>query len=200
MREFYGAPNGGALVTGIQPDSPAAKSDLKEDDVIVSVDGQPVKDTWELQKAVADRAPGTSVKLGIIRGKKQDELTVKLGEMPAKYAGLEAEKKETPAGQTAVLGLRVSELSDELKKALKLPDARGVVVLGVSADSPAYGKLERGDVITRINNKEIRSLDDYESAIQEARKAKAKFLIIRFTRRSESGEPVSSVVDVPTQW
>lgn len=200
MREFYGAPQGGALVTGIQKEAPAAKSDLKEDDVIVSVDGQPIKDTWELQKAVADKGPGSTVRLGVIRGKKPMEVTVKLGEMPDKYAGLETSKKPEENSVAGLLGLRVSEITPEVSRNVNLPQDKGVVVLDVAPDSPAAGQLQRGDVIVKINNREIKSLADYEDALGEARKAKAKFLIIRFARRTASGETVRSVIDVPVEW
>lgn len=200
MRKFYGAPEGGALVTGIQPDAPAAKSDLKEDDVIVAVGDQPVRDSWELQKAVADQPPGSRVQLTVIRGKKEHKVTIELGEMPAKYAGTEKEKKEPPKPEVGLLGLRVSEITDTLKTSLKLPDVKGVVVLGVEADSPARGRLQKGDVITKINNSEVRSLDDYEAAVREARKAKAEFLIIRVSRTAQDGSTISSVVDIPTDW
>jgi len=164
------------------------------------VDGQPIKDTWELQKAVADKGPGSTVRLGVIRGKKPMEVTVKLGEMPDKYAGLETSKKPEENSVAGLLGLRVSEITPEVSRNVNLPQDKGVVVLDVAPDSPAAGQLQRGDVIVKINNREIKSLADYEDALGEARKAKAKFLIIRFARRTASGETVRSVIDVPVEW
>jgi serine protease Do len=201
MREFYGAKDGGALVTGIQPEAPAAKSDLKEDDTIVGVDGQPVKDTWDLQKAVSERKPGDTVKLDILRGKKRAQVDLKLGTMPEKYAGLEAPKPapEEPATASA-LGLKVAEITPDMASNLGLPRKRGVVVLKVDADSPAAGKVDRGDVITRVNDAVVRSLDDYQQAIDQAKKQHAKFVILRTERRGEDGEVLRGVTDVPTEW
>jgi serine protease Do len=200
MRDFYGCPQGGALVTGIQPDGPAAKSDLKEEDVIVALDGQPIHDTWELQKAVADRKPGTTVRLDVVRNKKRLQVTLQLGEMPAKYAGTEIAKQPTEQRRAVYLGIRVAEITPQLRQSLNLPAAKGVVILRVDPDSPAAGSLQRGDIITKINQAPITSLEDYQNTLEEARKAKAKFLIIHFTRRLEDGEVMSGVVDITPNW
>ncbi|MBC7289223.1 MAG: Do family serine endopeptidase, partial [Armatimonadetes bacterium] len=199
LREYYGAPQGGALVTGIKPDGPAAKSDLKEDDVIVSVDGKPVRDTWELQKSIADTPPGKTVTLGVIRDKKPIEVKVKVGEMPAKYAGLEGETEEKGTRQAALLGIEVGEITEANRKALGLPDVPGVVVLKIDPESPAYGMLQRGDVITEIDHTRITDLDDYNKALTKAKQEKAKFLVIHFVRKEE-GEVVRGVVDITPNW
>ncbi len=200
LREYYGAPEGGALVTGIKPDGPAAKSDLKEDDVIVAVNGKPVRDTWELQKAIADTRPGSTVTLDVIRNKKRIRIKVKVGEMPAKYAGLETEEKEKAPTTTAMLGLQVGEVTKQLREDMDLPDVQGVVILRVQPDSPAYGLLDRGDVITEINGVRVNDLDDYRQALEKARKSKAKFLVIKFVRKTEEGEVIKGVVDVTPKW
>lgn len=201
MRQFYGAPDGGALVTGIQKDAPAAKSDLREDDVIVGIDGQPVRDTWELQKAVADRKPGERVRLDVIRGKKRIQVELELGEMPDKYAGLESTRPEGQAAAApSALGLTVAEITPDMAKMMSLPRKRGVVVLKVAPDSPAADKIQRGDVITRINNNPINSLEDYQNAIEEARREKADFIIMRIERMGDEGEVLSTVIDIPTEW
>lgn len=200
LREYYGAPDGGALVTGIKPDGPAAKSDLKEDDVIVAVNGKAIHDTWELQKTVAETKPGTTVTLDVIRNKKRVRVKVKVGEMPAKYAGLEPEEQKKKPTVAAVLGLQVADITAQLREEMDLPDAQGVVVLRVDPDSPAYGLLDRGDVITHINRTRVNDVDDYRKALDKARKEKAKFLVIKFARKTEDGEVVNGVVDITPQW
>ena len=148
----------------------------------------------------AVQRPGSTVELSIIRGKKPMKIKVKIGEMPAKYAGLEPGKKQAVKSAKRLLGLSVSEITPDLQQALDLPKVKGVVVTDVDADSPAAGKLSRGDVITRINGKPVRSLDDYEKILETAKKAKTKFLIIRVAQKSEEGETLYTVVDVPTNW
>ncbi len=201
MRDFYGAPSGGALVTGIQQEAPAAQSDLKEEDVIVAIDGQKVRDTWELQKHVSERAPGSELTLDILRGKQPMQVKLKLGEMPAKYTGLETGKAAggTESALTA-LGLKVAAITPDVAKALDLGRKTGVVILQVDTASPAYGQVQRGDVIAKINDTTVTTVADYQRVVADAQKAKAKFLIFRLERKGEEGETMTVVADIPTQW
>ena len=200
MRDFYGAKDGGALVTGIQQEAPAAQSELKEDDVIVAVDGAKVRDTWELQKHVSERAPGSELTLDILRGKKPMQVKLKLGEMPAKYTGMDTGKAGGPETAIAALGLKVAAVTPDVVKALDLQRKTGVVVLQVDTESPAYGQIQRGDIIAKINDTTISTVADYQRMVAEAQKAKAKFLIFRLERKGEEGETMSVVADIPTQW
>src|SRR5258708_21681139 len=72
----------GALVAEPQSGSPAQKAGIKAGDVIVSVNSESVADSRNLARRISAMAPGTSVKLGIIRGGREDTLTLTLGELP----------------------------------------------------------------------------------------------------------------------
>src|SRR5499427_92 len=72
----------GALVAEPQAGSPAAKAGIKSGDVILSVNGEAVKDARSLARTISAMAPGTSVKLGILRAGKEDTVTLTLGELP----------------------------------------------------------------------------------------------------------------------
>lgn len=100
----------------------------------------------------------------------------------------------------SALGLTVAEITPETAKAMSLPRKKGVVVLKVAPDSPAADKIQRGDVITRVNNNPINSLEDYQNAIEAARREKANFIIMRIERMGDEGEVLSTVVDIPTKW
>jgi serine protease Do len=73
----------GALVAEPQKDSPAVKAGIEAGDVIVSVDGEPVRDARALARRIGSMSPGASVKLGIIRKGQEKNLTLTLGELPA---------------------------------------------------------------------------------------------------------------------
>jgi PDZ domain-containing protein len=66
----------GALVTSVAPDVPAAKS-LDPGDVIVAVDGTPVRTPTELRTEIGRRKPGDEVRLTLRRGEKAVEVTVR---------------------------------------------------------------------------------------------------------------------------
>jgi len=57
----------GVLVGGIMPDAPAAKSDLKPGDIIVSLDGRPIESAAQLQVEMLTKKPGETVVLDVMR-------------------------------------------------------------------------------------------------------------------------------------
>lgn len=213
LKEFYGVDHG-VLVAGIDEDGPAADSDLQADDVVVSVEGQPIMDTWDLQSAIAQSAPGETVTLTVVRNKQERTIEVTLGEMPAKYAGLPEEGEEAEpeeAAEEGPLGISVmpiEELTPEIGAQLGIkvedghiagiPRTEGVVVKGLKPDSPAVGKVQPGDVVAKVNGNEITSVEDFQSEMQKALEADRDFVVLHLTRVFE-GEALTRVVDVEVE-
>jgi len=83
LRDAYKVSEGGALVETMRDDSPAKAGGLREEDVIVSVNGEAVKDSWSLQQAVANHRPGDELDLDVVRAGKREEVRVRLGDVPA---------------------------------------------------------------------------------------------------------------------
>ena len=99
LRNSLGLPAAGELVVSVEPGSPAAKAGLRGSqftvnvdgqqlpaggDVIVSVDGQKLSDSQTLQNVVFSKKAGDTVELGIVRGGKEQTLTVRLEVVPLK--------------------------------------------------------------------------------------------------------------------
>jgi serine protease Do len=196
LREHFGVPQGGVLVTQVNPDAPASKV-LQPDDVVVSVSGQPVHETWDLQNAVANTPPGTKVRMQVVRDGKTLQLDVELGEMPAQYAGFDTEK--TPTDKPAAEGpaLTVKDITGEMTKDHKLARDRGAVITAVGED--LQDQLLTGDVIVKVDNKNISNAEDYQAAISAATKAKRKFVVLGVERLGDDGRKMADVVDVPLQ-
>lgn len=76
-------PDGGVRVVAVRPGTPAEKAGLRPGDVIVSFDGQPVRDSAHLRQVLAAHAPGDSVTVSVRRGEQQLDLQVDLSSMPA---------------------------------------------------------------------------------------------------------------------
>ena len=74
----------GAIITSVQPDSPAGLAGIQEDDIVLSVDGEPIDGQAGLVAAIRDAAPGQTVKIEILRGVKR--LTVE-ATLVARYLG-----------------------------------------------------------------------------------------------------------------
>jgi len=75
--------DGGILVNQVMPKSPAEAAGLKTGDLILIVDGKPVKDPRELQRIIGDTEIGKSIELTILRDKARQTVKVQVGEMPA---------------------------------------------------------------------------------------------------------------------
>jgi len=196
MRDFYEAPAGGALVTRILSETPAAKSGLRVDDVITAVDEHKVSSTWELQKAISRHSPAAQVKLLVIRDGEEEELPVKLGAMPAKYTGLDERRPSTGRKQKPGLGLEVRALDAELKKEFGLERDQGVVVVEVEGSSPARGKVAPGDVIVKVNRADVQTLGEYEQAIEAAQNVGRGYLLLRLERVLAHGETTILTADI----
>jgi serine protease Do len=72
----------GAIIADVQKNSPGAKAGLARGDVITSIDGEPIKDAYELTKRIQNTAPGTSIHLGSQRKSSERPVTVTLGQLP----------------------------------------------------------------------------------------------------------------------
>ena len=199
-RDYYKVPDGGVLVEEVRPDGPAKGSDLQAEDVIVSISGEPVKDTWSLQKAVAGHRPGDELTLGVVRGGKPRDVKIKLGETPAQYAGYaEPEKKpaETAAAAKQVLGLALENITPTIAEEKSLPAKEGVYVKAVEPDSEAAEKgLLPNDVILKINVTEPKTVEDVTNVMKQAKDNGDKYVIVRIARVTPDGERQVITIDL----
>ena len=72
----------GALIRDVESGTPADHAGLRPGDVLVAINGKPVTDRRDLQLAVSESSPGTSVTLTIMRDGRQNQISVTLGEAP----------------------------------------------------------------------------------------------------------------------
>jgi serine protease Do len=157
----------GALVGEVTPGSPADKAGIKPEDVIVTVDGKDVPDNAFLSRHISSKAPGTTVKLGVVRGGKEQSISVTLGTFPDEAT------EESPADDKKTsTGMTVKTLTPALAEQLELPrTAKGVVVIEVEAGEPADDAgLQRGDVIVSVGGVEVDDTDSFRTEIDKARK------------------------------
>src|SRR5262249_47799762 len=131
----------GALVADIQPNSPAAKSDLKRGDVIVSYDSKPVKELRDLTRLVADTPVGQQATLTIWRDGAKQSVAVQIAKLqPDQEAAASPNDDNSDgndngtsgdvAGQpAAALGLTLSRITPDVRQQFQIPDSvKGVVV------------------------------------------------------------------------
>jgi len=100
----------GALVSAVEPKSPADKAGVKTGDIILAVDGRAIENSIDLPRMIGESRPGTAVTLKIWRQGETQELRASLGEAPAeKVAKAGSDSKVKPSK----LGLALRPLTEE---------------------------------------------------------------------------------------
>jgi serine protease Do len=169
----------GALVANPQNDGPADKAGIKSGDVIVSVNGEDVKDARDLAKKIGGLAPNESVKLGVYRDGSEKNLTVTLGTMPNEK---QAKASFDNNGNNDQGGSEVPKLGLSLAPAGSVAGAGGdgVVVTNVDPDGPAAERgFKTGDVIVEVGGKTVSQPGDVRKALSAARSDGKRTVLMR---------------------
>jgi serine protease Do len=172
----------GVMVREVTPEGPAAQAGLKNGDRLVTVNDETVRDLEAFSRGIAGFKAGDMIRLGIVRDGKEQSLTVTLAER---------REREAPGipdfrgrGRTAFLGVQAQPLTPELRDRLNAKADAGVVVMGVSPNSPAAkAGLKRDDVITAIGDHAVKSPEDLSTAIQKV--GAGKEVTVRVARGTE---------------
>ena len=175
----------GALVTGIEDDSPAASADLREGDVIRELDGEAVEDPRELSRMVGQLEPGSEIALSIQRNGDTREVELTLAERNPEQRTAGMEQDEAPSEQ-ARMGIAVSPIPQVMREQLGISRNEGVIVQNVQPQSAAdEAGLREGDVILQAGDNTVTSADDLIDAWQSAQDAERPVLL-RITRGGNS--------------
>jgi serine protease Do len=158
----------GALVMQVFENTPAEKAGLKNDDVIVKVNGKPVTDSQRLRLLIADIAPGEDAKLDLVRDGKEQILTAKIGEQEnaQNSRGLTIRRpnstNQAAKPESRLDGVVVADLNNRLRNEFEIPTRiRGAVVTEVDPNSAAADAgLAAGDVILEIDRKAVNNAND----------------------------------------
>ena len=164
----------GVFVRGVQKGGPSVKK-LVLGDVITAINGKSVENMSELRNQVAATAPGTDLKLDVIRDGQKQQVTVTLGEQPeetpeiASITGGEGRGGTTTTLQD--LGLRLQRPTPELLQQHNIDDAEGgALVTAVNAGSPAWqAGIRAGDLITRVGDAPVSAPQDVAKALSKAK-------------------------------
>jgi serine protease Do len=159
----------GALVSISSPGSPAAAGGIAVGDVIVKIAGDEIKDNRDLARKIASIAPGSPVKIAVLRGGRKQTLEVMLAELK------DEAKPELPQADLShqieiePLGINVVP-TDGQNGAPK-----GLAVLDINpAGKGADAGVLQGDIILNTSGKDIRTPADLEAALKSAHAAGKK--------------------------
>jgi serine protease Do len=164
LASVFGLPGtDGAIVTGIEPNSPAARASLQRGDIIIGINGVHPRDSREVQRTIVHYPEGTPVKLTVWRDDETVDLTVK-GEpwpnMLALRSEVLASKESIARAEDVGLGMYVANIIPADRERYGLGDTTGVLIDQVVPGSQAEDMgLTAGDVIQQINQEPTTSVD-----------------------------------------
>ncbi len=196
------AHNRGEFVAGVEPGKGAALAGIKAGDVVLKVAGHEVSPNQTLSYLVANTGPGSRIDIDLIRGGAPLSLTATVGKRPseeelARNFDPSQPSKDDPFGSQKpqashgvveqALGLSTLPLSPQIARELGTTEGiRGLVVNAVDASSDAGAKgLQRGDIITAVNDRPITSVSELEAAVRSAQAAHRAALLLQVVRQGK---------------
>ena len=175
LAESFNLPNtAGALVGGVQANTPAAKAGMKAGDVIVDFNGKKVSDSSHLRLMVAQTAPKTSVNFKVLRNAKEKAFTVTLAELPDDLAAMGQDTPSVEAEEShgvSLEGVELADLNNQTRRQFGIPSRiRGALVTRVDEDSTAAeAGLRPGSVIMEVDQQPIADLESAVNIIQDSK-------------------------------
>jgi serine protease Do/serine protease DegQ len=146
----------GAVISSVLADSPAEKAGLQPGDVVLRIDGEPVRNAGDVRNQIGLRRVGEKVKFEVVRNGDRRTFTVEVGA-----------PRETAAAPDAVNprleGVTVADIGPNHPLYGRV---QGVVVAAIETGSRAWQSgLREGDVITSVNREEVRNLQEFLAAV-----------------------------------
>jgi Do/DeqQ family serine protease len=170
----------GALVSGVEPGSPAEDAGLEQGDVITALNGEKVADSNALRNRIASTRPGTKVTLEVLRDGREHRLQATLAEVESAQSRTsdEGESGDRRFGPT---GMAVETLTPQIARELGIAGRReGVVVRDVNPDGAAAAAgLRPGDVIRQVNGAAVKTPAELRTALGAATERPALLLVTR---------------------
>ena len=160
--------NHGVVIDEVTSGGAADKAGVKVDDVVLAIDGQPMRNSTELRDRIGRTAPGTEVELLVLRDGKEKRIKVELELRTEEALAAAGRSRDDADGEQEVLGLKVQELTDGLAQRLNFEEENGVVVTRVKRGSEASRRgLRRWMLIEKVNSKPVETVDDFADALAE---------------------------------
>jgi serine protease Do len=188
---MYGFSNGGVFVSVVTPNGPAAKAGIQAQDVITSVDGKPIKNGDELVGIISEKQPGSTVRLGVLRGNKPLTLDVGIADRAKLFANI-ANGAETPAGPDVgdpgqnKLGITVQPVTPAVADHLKIRG--GVTITSVRPGSFADEiNLPSDVVIVEINRHPVTDEQSYRTVVSELKPGDDVVFVVRDPKSQGAG-------------
>lgn len=148
----------GAVISRVQPDSPAEQAGLKTGDIVTQFNGTDLQGSNDLRNRVGLLTIGTTVKLTVVRDGKLQNFNVTIGKPPS-------ETVERMQDRPSLAGASFSNTNSGAR-------VKGVIVTSVERGSPAYQVgLRTGDIIVSVNRNDITNVEEFTEAMSGNKQA-----------------------------
>ncbi len=208
----------GVVLGKIVPDSPAAKAGLKENDVVMEINGQRVEGAAQFRRMIHEIPSGRSIQLTVWRDGRTQTISATLGKSqerrhtmkmmtptPGTFAFRMPEIPDIPSmewngnmlfgGGQPRLGIDAEDLSGQLGAFFGAPDGEGILVRDVNSGSPAEkAGVKAGDVITSLNGERIRTIGELREKLSTKRDDKDRTVKLGVLRNKSE---ISLGVELP---
>ncbi len=160
----------GVYVGEVLEESAAAEAGIEKGDIIIEVDGKKLTKYGELSGILAQKRPGDKVTLTYLHNKKKQTKTVTL-------RNEQGNTKVVKNADMDVLGADFREITKAQKEQLEI--SYGLEVLKVNAGKMKEAGIPKGFIIQRVNDEQIKSVEDLQEVVKEASTSKEPVLIIK---------------------
>ena len=175
----------GVYIESVEPNTTAEEAGLEKGDVIVAIDDRTVTKMAELQEALSQHRPGDKVKITYLRNKKSHTSTATLRNAQGGTEVLEEVDID-------LFGAQLKPLSDASKRELAL--RYGLEVTAIKKGKLSEAGITKGMILLKVNDMEMRSVEDFENAVKAANQSSDRVLWIRAI--TQSGRRVATAIDL----
>ncbi len=170
-------PADGALVAGVDQKGPAASAKLRNGDVILAFNSEPVHEMRTLPRVVAETGIDQRVPVVIWRDGKKQTVMLVVAELPEDQVAKPAAAKPAPpkpkpdtGEDIAGFGLSLAPIDDALRQKFQIPDGqKGLVVVGVAKSGPASDRgIKPGNILLEIQQDDVTSPEQVQDLMTKA--------------------------------
>ena len=160
----------GIYVAEVVDNSAASEAGIEKGDIITEVDGQKVTKFGDLSGIIAQKRPGDKISLTYLHNKKKQTKTVTL-------RNEQGNTKVVKNADMDVLGADFREITKAQKEQLEI--SYGLEVMKVSGGKMKDAGVTKGFIIQRVNNEQMKTIEDLQNAVKEASTSKEPVLYIK---------------------